>query len=279
MKESELLFGMKGVALLAALLVWGIFRMIVRSGNTREAFLGAYREFAGMVKNRGANSSLYCRLDRWLVRNGAPFHYGKWMNPAGMLLVSFLLGLFGGAVCLRLGILQGILGCLVMAAAPSAMLVYLNAQDTVKQLPELKLVYHALEIQIKAGMFITDALAECYSSVQEPRLKTALLDLAGDIVMKADVFESLNKFQGKFDNRYVDSLCITILQALESGQAVELLRDIGEQIKDMEESVLEKKKASLDRMVTFCELGVLTIVPGLALYACRGYMMGAAVNV
>ena len=59
---------------------------------------------------------------------------------------------------------------------------------------------------------------------------------------------------------------------------MELLRDIGEQIKDMEESVLEKKKASLDRMVTFCQLGVLTIVLGLALYACMTYMFGAAVH-
>ena len=85
----------------------------------------------------------------------------------------------------------------------------------------------------------------------------------------------MEKFQGKFDNRYVDSLCITIFQALESGQAVELLRDIGEQIKDMEETVLERKKAALDRRITFCQLGVLTVVLGLALYACVSYMFGA----
>ena len=49
------------------------------------------------------------------------------------------------------------------------------------------------------------------------RLRQACLDLAGDIVMKADIYEALEHFQEKFDNRYVDSLCITILQALESG--------------------------------------------------------------
>ena len=38
-------------------------------------------------------------------------------------------------------------------------------------------------------------------------------------------------------NRYIDALCITILQACESGQAVELLGDIGEQLKDMEEAM------------------------------------------
>ena len=86
----------------------------------------------------------------------------------------------------------------------------------------------------------------------------------------------MDRFQQKFDNRYVDSLCITLLQALESGQALELLSDIGEQIKDMEAGVLERKKNALDRSITFYQLGVLAVVLGLALYACVVYMFGAA---
>ena len=54
------------------------------------------------------------------------------------------------------------------------------------------------------------------------------------------------------------------------------MRDIGEQIKDMEEAVLEQRKAALDRKITFCQLGVLTIVLGVALYACVVYMFRAA---
>ena len=51
---------------------------------------------------------------------------------------------------------------------------------------------------------------------------------------------------------------------------------MGEQIKDMEKNVLEKRKAALDRRITFCQLGVMTVVLGLALYACVSYMFGAA---
>ena len=120
-----------------------------------------------------------------------------------------------------------------------------------------------------------DALAECYGSVQEKRLRSALLELAGDIVMKADIYDALNKFQSRFDNRYVDSLCITVLQALESGQAVELLGDIGEQLKDMEGTVLERRKGKLERSITFYQLGILVVVLGIALYACVTYMFGA----
>jgi len=123
---------------------------------------------------------------------------------------------------------------------------------------------------------VTDALAECYGSVYEKRLRDALLELAGDIVLRADIYEAINKFQSGFDNRYVDSLCITILQAMESGRAVEVLADMGEQIRDMEQEVLARKKAALDRSLTFYQLGILVVVMWIALYACVIRMLGAA---
>ena len=144
-------------------------------------------------------------------------------------------------------------------------------------LPELRLVYHAMEIQIRAGVYVTDALAECYNCVQERRLRQAFLELAGDIVVKADIYDSLERFQGRFDNRYIDALCITILQALESGQAVELLNDLSEQIKDMELTVLERKKGALDRSITFYHLGILAAVLGVVLYTCITQMFTAAI--
>ena len=239
--------------------------------------LHTYRELSGLVKTKGLNSNLYRRMDGWLKRNGASFHYGEWVDPVRFVTLSLLLGLAGLGTLTTVSLLYGGTAFLVLGSLPSILLLYFNKQDNERQLSELKLVYHALEIQIKAGVYVTDALAECYGSVREKRLRQALLDLAGDIVMKADVYESLDRFQSKFENKYVDSLCIIILQALESGQAVELLRDISEQIKDMEESVLARKKGALDRKLTFCQLGVLTVVLGLALYACVTYMFGAAV--
>ena len=192
--------------------------------------------------------------------------------------IRILLALTGLAACAAVDAGLGVFAGIVMYFLPSWYLLYGNGKDNEKLLPELKLVYHALEIQIRAGVYVTDALAECYGSVRERRLRDALLSLAGDIVMKADIFDALERFQAKFDNRYIDALCVTILQALESGQALELLGDIGEQVKDMEAAVLERRKGALDRSITFYQLGVLAIVLGLALYACVSYMFGAAVN-
>ena len=73
-------------------------------------------------------------------------------------------------------------------------------------------------------------------------------------------------------------MCITILQACESGQAVELLGDIGEQLKDMEAAVMNSKKSSLDRSITFYQLGILVAVMIVIVYACVSYLFSAAVK-
>ncbi len=262
--------------IVAAILFFALLLMLFYE-NAEKVFLSTYQEFTGLLKEKGKNSRWYHRTKDWLIRNGAVYHYGKWIQPASYLTLRIVLALAGGVGLCHISPGYGILGAMLLFMLPAWLVTYLNHQDNLKLLPELKLVYHALEIQIRAGVYVTDALAECYGSVQEPRFRQALLDLAGDIVMKADIFDAMERFQGKFDNRYVDSLCITILQALESGQAVELLGDIAEQIKDMESTVMERKKASLDRSITFYQLGMLAAVMAVVLYACVSHMYSAAV--
>lgn len=267
---------LRASALATAVSVFILLLLLRRTAGTEQKILRAYRELAGFLKGKGEAGSWYQSYKGWLIRNGAAFHYGLWVEPVRFSVLCLILGLTGLSVGMVGGAWCGAGLFLGLLLLPVILLTYLNRRDNERMLPELKLVYHALEIQTKAGVYITDALAECYGSVQDKRLRKALLELAGDIVMKADTGASLEKFQGKFDNRYIDSLCIIILQAMESGQAVELLHDIGEQIKDMEEAVMEQRKAALDRKITLCQLGVLTVVLGIALYACVTYMFNAA---
>lgn len=276
MREILLREGMRWLPFLAAVLVLLLFVVLQRQYHPEQMLLKAFRELSGFLKRQKAAVGWYQRTQQWLVKNGAAFHYGREIEPMRYLAVRIVLAALGLAVLLPVSFPGGILASVILFYLPHGMLAYLNGKDNERILPELKLVYHALEIQIRAGVYVTDALTECYGSVQDRRLRGALLDLAGDIVMKADVYEALEQFQGRFDNRYIDSLCIIILQALESGQALELLGDIGEQIKDMERTVLERKKSALDRRVTFYQLGILAVVLGISLYACITYMMGAA---
>jgi len=274
--ESMIDYGLKVLPFCAAILAFVLVRILYGEYRPQQKILATYQELSGLIKEKERNSSWYQRKEKWLSQNGGTYHYGSRMTADKFLALQFVLAALGMAALAPISWEYGIAACVFLFYLPVWLLSYLNKKDNEKLLPELKLVYHALEIQIRAGVYVMDALAECYGSVQEQRLRGALLELAGDIVMKADIYDALNRFQGKFDNRYVDSLCITILQALESGQAVELLGDIGEQIKDMEETVLARKKAALERSITLYQLGILVAVLGIALYACVTYMFGAA---
>lgn len=277
MKETDIWWCLRGIAGMCAML---LFLLVLRLSvyHPERKILAVCEEFSGLLREKERELVWYRRTEVWLERNGASFHYGKWINPARYLTIRIILAMLGLLALGQVALGYGILAAMLLFFLPGWLLGYLNRQDNIRLLPEIKLIYHALEIQIRAGVYVTDALAECYGSVQERRLQSALLNLAGDIVMKADIYEAMEHFQGKFDNRYIDSLCITILQACESGQAVELLGDIGEQLKDMETTVMNRKKSSLDRSVTFYQLGVLGAVLGVILYACVSHMFAAAVN-
>lgn len=278
MSETQILSVLRLLPPITATLFFGLLCQLRMVYDPRRLVLKTWRELSGLLKKREQESGWYSRTQEWLVRNGGSFHYGKRIEPWRYLAVRMVLALLGLTAVSSVSWEGGIAVAVLLYFLPGWLLLYLNGRDNERLLPELKLVYHALEIQVRAGVYMTDALAECYGSVQEPRLREALLALAGDIVMKADICQALDRFQRKFDNRYVDSLCITLMQALESGQALELLGDIGEQIRDMEENVLERKKSALDRSITFYQLGILAVVLGIALYACVTYMFGTAMK-
>ena len=276
MEEILISIGRKGLPFTAAVSVFGLLLSLFPEEGLPQRVLHTFCELSGFLKRRRHAVAWYGRKTEWLTRHGAAFHYGRKIEPVGYLAAKLILGVLGMAVVVPVSAVGGAALGIFLYALPDILLLYLDKKDNEQLLPELRLVYHALEVQLRAGIYLTDALTECYGSVETARLRGALLDLAGEIVLKADVHEALERFQGKFDNRYIDSLCLILFQALESGQAIELLRDIGEQLKDMEQTVLEKRKSALDRRVTFYQLIILASVLTIALYACIVHMMSAA---
>lgn len=258
-----------------------IFCMLITAAllyHPGQLILRTCEEFARNIRTRKNYILNYEKLAGFLENNGAEYHFGAWMDPVRYTAIRVVLSAMGLLAGIKYGMLSGILCAGIIFWVPGILLVYLNSKDNERMLPELKLIYQALAMQIRAGVYVTDALAEMYGSVREERLRCALLDLSGDIVMKSDLDEALSRLQGRFDNRYIDSLCITVQQAMESGQAVDLLSDISEQIKDMETTVLEKKKSALDRRITFYQLGILAAVLTIVLYACLTHMFATAVG-
>lgn len=256
----------------------GILVLRTGTGPVPKTVLHACEEVAGMLRETRGYENWTTGTEKRLRKNGAEFHYGKKITPVKYLCGRLLLAVMAGLAVGSIGWGYGVLAAAVLYFVPELLLLYLNRMDNRKMLPEIQLIYQALEVQIQAGVYVTDALTECCQSVRTRRLQQALMELSGDIVIQSDLVTALSDFQQKFDNRQIDALCITLIQAGESGQAVDLLKDMGEQLKDMELATLQQQKSALDRSITFYQLGMLGTVLGIILYACVGYMFRAAVR-
>ena len=269
MEERQILWIIKLLPAVSAILVMLLFFALRAAYHPQQLILKTDKELTGLLRERKKKRVWYQRTEKWLLKKGAPFHCDKSIDPIRFLAMRLIVSGLGLIALSKINIWCGLVVMTVLFYMPVILLEFLNWRDNRRMLPELKIVCHTLAIQIQSGVYVTDALSECYGGVQERRLRKALLGLAADIVMKADIHEVLSRFQRSFDNRYIDSLCAAVLQALESGQTLALLDDISEQIKDMEEAVIA-------RSIIFYRLGIVTAVMGITLYIYVTYLFVTA---
>ncbi len=264
------------VSIIISLLAFSLLLIIATNYKPQKAVAQTLYKINSRLKENRNRIFDYEKIMLFLNKNGATYHIGKTIEPIRYIALRIVFSAMGILIGIQYHPIVPILLAFVAFQLPKFYVVYQNKQDNEKLLSEIKLIFNSLSVQICAGIYVTDALTECYGIIKDKRLKNAFKDLSGEIIMKSNVNESLVKFQNNFDNRYIDSLCLIVIQSLESGQAVELLKDIGEQIKDMESSLLQKRKGKLDRNTTFCLLGIMTVILAVVIYACMSQITQAS---
>lgn len=250
-----------------ALLCLALIVTMAATFNPKRIFIKTYERVNDHLKERKSGLFDYGRINDFIRANGASYHYGKWIDPLKYIALSILCASLLLFITIRYHWIIAIASSVIGYLIPRLLLISLNKKDNRKMLPQIQTIYNALTVQIKAGVHVTDAMAECYSRLPPGRLREALEEVSADLFVRNSFEESINKFNQKFNNSFIDALCIILLQAQESGKAVELLRDMSEQIKDMHAALLLRKKASLQRTVTFCVLGVVGSFLIITIYA------------
>lgn len=266
------------ISIVISLLTFVLLLIIAINYRPQKAVVQTLYKINNRLKENKNRIFDYQKLMDFLIKNGASYHIGKTIEPIRYIAIQIVFSAMGILIGIKYHPLVSFVLAIVAFQLPKLYIIYANKQDNEKILSEIKLIFNSLSIQISAGIYVTDALTECYGIIKDKRLKHSLKDLSGEIIMKSNVNDSLTKFQNRFDNRYIDSLCLIIIQSLESGQAIDLLKDIGEQIKDMEANLLQKRKGKLDRNTTFCLLGIMTVILSVVIYACISQVMQASLT-
>lgn len=219
----------------------------------------------------------YEQTAAFLTSHGASWHIGRSITPTKYLLCRCGLALVLLVAGIRyLNPLAAVLLMLPGFWLPKLYVLRANHNDNIQMLDQLQSLYSMLQQQIMAGVYVTDALAEAYQGIDRGRLRSALEELSGEILLKKSFTAAMEHFNAKFVNSMIDSLCVILIQAQESGRSADLLKDMADQLKDLQLEGLLKKKERLDRIETMCIMGIFIVVMGLVIYSCVQTMFQSA---
>lgn len=242
--------------LVIALFGGGIIFVIALTYHPGQAAVKQYERIRGELQEKKKIGFFdYEQIQKKLISNGVAFRHPGLSDPLVYTGVKICLGVVIAIFATQFHPIIAALAFILGYFALDFISDIENKRDNNKITADLQTIYDALSVQIKGGVYIIDALCEDYALVNKnPRLKVALMEMSGEMMMTSDAKKVINNFQSKFSNCYIDSLCVAIIQALDSGEAVELLGDISDQLKSFQNAALMRKKQELDRALTFSSI-------------------------
>lgn len=257
-----------GVSIIAFAIILLIFILLqeMEKVDAKKAAEKTYRYVENQLKNNRGKWFNYLKIESFLVKNGAEYCFGKWMNPVSYIGMCMVLGAVAALWGLKIHFWVALIFVSIGIQLPKLIIYTCNQKENRQMLVDLRTVYNALAIQAKSGVYIVASLMECYLAVNNKRLKNGLRELSNEIATSADVKKALVTFENKFDNVHIDSLCVILEQALESGMIADLLQDISEQLADVEEFLMAESKNKLDKKIWVYEMLMFAGIVVVLLY-------------
>lgn len=257
----ELNFTLEGVIIaikiLMAIIVILAFAFIVAFTRNQyliekynEKFNQSMTDIEKSMQTQKWKSLNYEYIKERLRKNGINFKF-KNIDPLKYILINVCLSVFIGWFCSLINLWLAIPGLFIGYKLFDWYITYSNSSDNKDMMMDIKSVFTTLKMQTQAGMYITSALTEAFTIVKNPRLKSAILELSGDIINNKSISTALDTFNGKFNNTYIDSLAVIIKQSSESGKASSSFKDIEVQLDEIQSAIVleEKKRMQMNSLV------------------------------
>lgn len=211
-----------------------------------------------LIRKTKKKSFDYEKIKKSLSRSGMLYKHAWLENPAAYIGLKVILSLLFGVFVSFFHPLLIPLG-LVFGYKSFDLYMYLsNNSDNKKMQKDIELIFNLLSIQVRSGVYMPSALCECVDVIDpsDLRLKTALMQLSGNLIIGTPFKDAIRSFNENFDNQHIDSLCTILDQASESGKSEDLLADIGKQVKLFTALQMDKKKQEMDLSMTIVILGL-----------------------
>ena len=208
----------------------------------------------------------YERIRKYLKKTGNTYN----LTPLGYITLKllipaiflFLFIIIGNAYIP--GIILAILGYFILD-----ILIKQRDKKDMKAIKfELRDIYDSLKMQITAGVFIGDALKECYLIASNKRFKNSLAILSAEIALNNNIDAALDNFLESFNSEEIKNFVLSIKQSLKTNKIKEQLEDQSEQINEMNLIVLQDATKKINDKVTVIQLLVFAGIFVATFYFC-----------
>lgn len=251
---------------IAALFAVISYKVLISQKLTKAIYSLKDKADQGMHNTKGDFFN-YDRVKKYLSEYGVDYMFESKITPMMYFEIRFGIMFFVFIILsLKLTVFYGAVGGLAGFYFFDALIHMSNEMDNEKMMEDIKTMYDSIKIQTQAGVYLTNSLAECYICVGSARLKKALLELNNRIMTQKDIEQAIDEFNFKFHNEYIDAFCIVVKQSLESGQTVNALGDISNQISDVQDSINEKQRNRLERKVELLQLMIFMGIVAISIF-------------
>lgn len=157
---------------------------------------------------------------------------------------------------------------ILMYAAPKAVAQHRNKRDNELMLPSIIDIYDIILLQLNSGEYITQVIIDAYRVATNRRLKTALIELTGDIMSSNNLVLSMEVFGGKFDNSNIANLVALVKQMAETGATVDMLSDIKRRLFNLQKNYNDFQKDRMNGLGFICAFLIFVVVIAIMGYLC-----------
>lgn len=262
-------------------LLFLIFIIVYMAGATDSYKQTAARIKAGIVKAYNDRTRTekfrlsYNSRKEALDRLGVTYYSKGKISPLVVMIykmaVPFIAVLFAVTVNgVRHGLFVPVLAAAVavLYAAPKQLAKQRNKKDNEKMLGSIIDIYDIILLQLNSGEYITQVIIDAYRVATNRRLKAALIELTGDIMLSNDLIVSMEIFGSKFDNNNIDNLVALVKQMAETGATADMLSDINRRLFNLQKNYNAYRKERVNTQGHSCAFAMFVVIISIMGYLC-----------
>lgn len=249
-----------GIPILAGIIAMNI----IKEFSFKVASEKFYEGLANKLSNNRLGYFNKERIDKFIKSNGMS---EKFTAEKFILLKFFMMAIILIVVATNYSFTLSLpISVVVFFAFDVALIAQNNSQniDIINSLDEL---CGSLRIQLKGGVHITDALSECYLLTSNARLKKAFEKVETILFLEHDVEKALLEFKEHFNNKYINTFVVTILQSEQSGKINQSMSDLAESFSDISKVLSNKRERSVTSKIEMLTIAIVIWILGTVGYS------------